>query len=232
MEYAIIAAGKGERLAQEGSTVPKPLTPLLGTPLIDRLLALFSGMGAGRIHVIVNGQSRELVQHLSELPLSMPLQLTVKDTESSLHSLAELIRSGLRDEVCLTTVDTVFNPDEFENLVSAFQHKPGLDALMGVTSFVDDEKPLYVRTNADLEILSFDDTRHANQVYVSGGIYCLRRKALECALKAVDSGVSRMRNFQRQLLTEGLAVEAFPFTKIVDVDHLDDIAVAERLLLD
>ena len=42
MDYAIIAAGEGSRLVQEGVTTPKPLIRLLGEPMIDRLIRLFS----------------------------------------------------------------------------------------------------------------------------------------------------------------------------------------------
>ena len=38
MDYAIIAAGEGSRLAQEGVKWPKPLVRLNGVALIDRLI--------------------------------------------------------------------------------------------------------------------------------------------------------------------------------------------------
>jgi hypothetical protein len=47
---------------------------------------------------------------------------------------------------------------------------------------------------------------------------------------AVENGVSRMRNFQRQLVADGLHLKAYPFTKIVDVDHVSDIQTAELFL--
>ncbi len=211
----------------EGSAVPKPLTPLLGTPLIDRLISLFTKSGAEEIHVIVNEQSPAVVQHLSGL---RSVRLTVRDTESSLHSFAHLIRGGIPDEVCLTTVDTVFDPSEFMDMIRSFENRKELDGLMAVTAFVDDEKPLYVRTDDHLKILSFDDTRQEGTRFVSGGVYCLRGRAIERALKAVEKGMNRMRNFQRDLLAAGLNIGAFPFSKIVDVDHLADIPVAEELV--
>ena len=42
--------------------------------------------------------------------------------------------------------------------------------------------------------------------------------------------MSRMRNYQRQLITEGLQLKAYPFSKIVDVDHAEDIQKAEEFL--
>jgi hypothetical protein len=42
--------------------------------------------------------------------------------------------------------------------------------------------------------------------------------------------MARMRNFQRQLVADGLQLKAYPFKKIVDVDHAEDIAKAEAFL--
>ena len=39
-----------------------------------------------------------------------------------------------------------------------------------------------------------------------------------------------MRNYQRHLITEGLTIKAYPFSKIIDVDHADDIRKAEQFI--
>ena len=39
-----------------------------------------------------------------------------------------------------------------------------------------------------------------------------------------------MRNFQRALVSDGLKLKAFPFTKILGVDHVEDIVKAENFL--
>ena len=40
------------------------------------------------------------------------------------------------------------------------------------------------------------------------------------------NGVSRMRNFQRALVADGLKLKAYPIAKILDVDHASDIEKA------
>ena len=39
-----------------------------------------------------------------------------------------------------------------------------------------------------------------------------------------------MRSFQRQLVADGLHLNAWPFEKIIDVDHVSDIVKAEEFL--
>ena len=101
---------------------------------------------------------------------------------------------------------------------------------MAVTSFIDDEKPLYIDVDADMDITAFRDQSFPGVKYISGGIYGLRPSALKVLADCMDRGVSRMRNYQRALVDAGLRLKAYPFPKIIDVDHASDIATAEAFL--
>ena len=79
-----------------------------------------------------------------------------------------------------------------------------------------------------MNITGFYDTEA--QTYISGGIYCLNDKSYAVIDKCIAEGQSRMRNFQRQLVKDGLKLVARPFTKILDVDHASDIEKAEEFL--
>ena len=57
MRFAVIAAGEGSRLAQEGVEQPKPLVPVCGEPMIERLLRIFVDCGATEIVVIVGASA-------------------------------------------------------------------------------------------------------------------------------------------------------------------------------
>ena len=48
--------------------------------------------------------------------------------------------------------------------------------------------------------------------------------------RCMAEGKSRMRNFQRGLIEEGLRLMAFPFSKVLDIDHASDIEKAERMV--
>ena len=215
MDYAIIAAGEGSRLAQEGVKWPKPLVRLNGVALIDRLIDVFLKNNATSISIIVNEEMTEV---------------QVKSTPSSMHSFYELSHYLDGDKICLTTVDTIFKEEEFSGYIQQFIQEDKLDGLMAVTDFIDDEKPLYVETDNELYIRNFLDQADDDCRYISGGIYCLRRPALGVLNNAISQGMSRMRNYQRQLIAEGLRLKAYPFSKIIDVDHADDILKAESFL--
>lgn len=229
MKFAIISAGEGSRLTQEGVTKPKPLVELNGMPMIERLIRIFMRQGADCIVIIINELVPETKEFLCHLQDTLPIELVVKTTPSSMHSFYEISHLLEGDRFCLTTVDTVFREEEFSQYIEAFRTSE-TDGLMAVTDFVDDEKPLYVSTDNLLRITGFYDQKTPDCRYISGGIYCLTSRALDTLNRCIEQGQSRMRNFQRQLVADGLHLNAWPFEKIIDVDHVSDIVKAEEFL--
>lgn len=227
MNYAIIAAGEGSRLAQEGVALPKPLVNLNGTPMIKRLIDIFMRCNATSLSIIVNEEMHQVREYLESLEIPVPFRLIVKSTPSSMHSFYEVSRHFEEGKFCLTTVDTIFHEEEFRKYIEAFENDTtGADGYMAVTSFIDDEKPLYIDTDNDLNITAFKDAAWDGVKFISGGIYGLTPPALRVLENCMENGVSRMRNYQRALVDAGLKLKAFPFEKIVDVDHAGDIETA------
>lgn len=229
MNYAIIAAGEGSRLAQEGVALPKPLVKLNGKEMIRRLIDIFLENNATSISVIVNNEMTQVQEYVSSLKLGVPLNIIVKSTLSSMHSFFEL-RNFLRDgKFCLTTVDTIFREEDFSGYIQAFIKDNTVDGMMAVTDYIDDEKPLYVAVDDTMLIKGFLD-QSDDCKYISGGIYGLTPKAIDTLENCLAIGQARMRNFQRQLVSDGLKLKAYPLGKIVDVDHAEDIKKAEQFL--
>lgn len=228
MKFAILAAGEGSRLAQEGVELPKPLVKVNGEAMIDRLIRIFNDCGAEDIYIITNNLTELTQNHLRQLQENdEKIHLIVKTTPSSMHSFYELRKVMGNGKFCLTTVDTIFREDEFKQYIQAWKNADA-DGLMAVTDYIDDEKPLYIATDEQLNITAFLDDEP--QPYISGGIYGLSDTSFPVIDKCISEGRSRMRNFQRQLVKDGLHLKAYPFSKILDVDHASDIEKAEAFL--
>ncbi|WP_370757746.1 NTP transferase domain-containing protein [Coprobacter secundus] len=226
MKYAVIAAGEGSRLVEEGIIEPKPLVRINGETMIDRLLRIFLENNAESISIIVNNEMTVVQKYVQELKLAVPVNIVVKSTPSSMHSFYELTPYLKGGKFVLTTVDTMFREEEFAEYVSEFDKSTDIDALMAVTDYIDDEKPLYVETDGNLDIIGFKDVVYSGARYISGGIYGLSDNALDILRDSMMEGVSRMRNYQRRLVENGLKLKAYPFSKIIDVDHAGDIEKA------
>ena len=230
MHYAIIAAGEGSRLAQEGVARPKPLVELGGEPMIMRLFNIFCRCNAESISVIINDFMPEVKAFLDSLTLDVPLNVVIKSTPSSMHSFWELSKVMKPGKFCLTTVDTIFREDDFARYIAAFEADDKHDGLWAVTPFIEDEKPLYVDVDCCMNIKAFCDKPFDGAKYVSGGVYAMSNKAFPVLNQCIEAGVSRMRNFQRALVEAGMKLKAFSIDKIIDVDHASDIEVAQNFI--
>lgn len=212
----------------------KPMVTVRGETLLDRLVRIFRNNDATGISVV----TRSPIDSSDTL-----LSIITRTTPSSMHSFYELkpYLKGIEPFI-LTTVDTIFREDEFCDFVRAFRDAiaEGYDGLMGVTDYIDDEKPLYVKTKAPLSSFEGDVIVSEDEVegfydapcslYVSAGIYGLIPSALDTLERCMERGESRMRNFQRALVREGRRLKAWRFSKVIDIDHASDIPKAEELL--
>lgn len=249
MKFAILAAGEGRRLREEGAAMPKPLTEINGETLIDRLIRIFNANGAKEIVVIVNEETDLVKRHIQnkyptilgnstgistrqDLQKLATVRLVTKTTPSSMHSFFEISKYLEDSKFCLTTVDTIFNESDFHEYIEAWSRSDA-DGLMAVTPFIDDEKPLYVSVNNSMGITGFHDSLSTSAdgcKYVSGGIYGLTPKCISTLKHCIAANMSRMRNFQRQMVSDGLKLMAYPFQTILDIDHIGDVAKATQFL--
>lgn len=240
IDFGIIAAGDGNRIKEEGSLLPKPLVEIEGKPMIGRLISLMENCGANSISVIVNSDMPDVWNYLQGLvpALNCELKMISKKTPSSMHSFYEILNiMKPEDKFIVTTVDTIFRGDDFKEYAEFFTNSDkDIDGVMGVTSYIDDEKPLFVETDNKGYITGFKDKvtispSTSNSMLISAGIYGLRQSAIPVLNECIQTGVNRMRNFQRKLVEKGLNLKAYDLGKVLDVDHLTDIEKANSFLV-
>lgn len=236
IDFGIIAAGDGNRIKTEGSLLPKPLVEIEGQPMIGRLINIMEECGANSVSVIVNSDMHDVFEYLEQLTpsLNCELKLLQAKTPSSMHTFYKLLQlMKPTGKFVVTTVDTIFKKEDFKSYAEFFENSPhDLDGVMGVTSFIDDEKPLYVETESGHRIVAFRDEPFPGMRLVSAGIYGLQPSSFAVLQDCIDKGVNRMRNFQRKLIETGLNLDAFDLGKVLDVDHIGDIKKANEFLAD
>jgi len=108
----IIAAGKGERLQQRGDS--KPLVPILGVPLIERVIRAAMEAGADEFYVVIGYQGERVRLFLERLAERLAIRITslVNDDWEKDNGLSVLkARDVLHEPFLLLMADHLFDPN-------------------------------------------------------------------------------------------------------------------------
>jgi NDP-sugar pyrophosphorylase family protein len=220
----IIAAGEGRRLKMDGLTFSKPLFPIAGTPLIGHTLQQLLEIGVERVTIIFNETQQECADWVRDHFPSLDLEILVKTTRSSFESFWRVGRALGPGRHLICTVDSICSPEDWRTM-SALAAESESEVLLAVTSFVHDEKPLWVATRP--ESLKIVNLGAPFGKFATAGIYGVTEAIFE---RECEEGISSLRAFLGQLLREGFPFRAVPFGDVIDVDTVEDIKLAERFL--
>ena len=153
MQCLIIAAGEGSRLRQNGSC--KPLTPILGVPLIERVIRSGLQAGVDDFYVVTGYQGRRVQDFLSRLSDRLGVHITPINNEDwkKENGLSVLkARKYLRGSFLLLMADHLFDPTIARELMR-FPRTDGeiilgVDGNMG-NSLIDMEDVTRVKSEGD-----------------------------------------------------------------------------------
>lgn len=226
MKVGIIAAGKGERLKKGGIFTPKPLISICGVPLIERAIKAAIHVGATYIVCIVNDIEHEVSEYLNTHQWPVPLKLIVKTTPSSMESLFNLA-PFLDEPFLLLTVDSIYPFETLRGFVDKAKIINGHGAL-AITKFVDDEKPLWVKMDKD-RIIKIGNSAWPTP-YITAGFYYFSPVIFKLIDEARKKNLGALREFLSLLIEKGYIIYGIYVSKVIDLDHPEDIKKAEAFI--
>ncbi len=229
MKAAIIAAGQGERLLAAGISEPKPLVRVAGKPLVDHVLAAIEAAGIASIACVVNEESAGIEDHCRQRWPQLSFAFVRRTTPNSMESLFTLAPLLEDERFLLLTVDAIFAPQTLHRFLEAAKSHPDADAILGVTTFVDDEKPLWAKVADDGRIEALGDEAYGSG-WITAGLYVLAPSVFAEIEGSRRKQFGALRQFLGHLVASGYRVVAEPVGKSIDVDRPEDIAVAEPFI--
>jgi NDP-sugar pyrophosphorylase family protein len=220
----IIAAGEGSRLKMAGIEINKPLVPIAGIPLIGHTLQHFVALGVQRVAIIFNESESDCVDWVQRNFPSLELDILVRTTRSSFESFWRVGRALGPGRHLICAVDSLCAVADWRAMFVS-EIRSEREVLLGVTSFVHDEKPLWVRLKpGSREIAKIGGHE---QEFATAGIYSVHSTLFE---RELDDSISSLRVFLAEQLRKGVPLRAVPLADVIDVDTAEDINLAERFL--
>jgi NDP-sugar pyrophosphorylase family protein len=229
MKAGIIAAGLGERMVRGGITTPKPLIPILGQPLISRIILTAARLGASSIACILNAEDVAVTEYLKEGSWPLPLDIMVKTTPNSMESLFALAPLLSDEPFILFTVDVVAGYETMRDFLHRARRPGNGCGALALTGFIDDEKPLWVSITETGRIRAMGEGAKGSP-HITAGFYYFSPEIFEMVATAREKGLNALRRFLGLLIDSGYPLYGIPVSKTLDVDFPEDIAKAEAFL--
>lgn len=224
----IIAAGHGTRLAGSHPGLVKPLVPVAGRPLCHWVVASLRQAGVREITLLHNSSGRGVRESLEQAFPDLRWTFLLADTASSWESF-RLVSRTLGDSAegfLISTVDALVPPADAARFARHCA-STGAGAGLALTSFVDDEKPLWADLNEDGFVTALGDGS-VRKSLVTSGLYFMT--AAEAARMPEPQAFSALRRYWMSLVDSGVAVAGCPLSKTLDIDRPEDVAQAEGFL--
>jgi NDP-sugar pyrophosphorylase family protein len=236
MHGLILAGGEGTRLAADGIGGPKATVAVAGQPQLVRLVGMLGALGCESITCMLRDAASVAVPSfdaaLDRIAGPRPAVHVVPcHTPSSLHTLVDGLAAVPRGDVFCTMVDTVMRTRDWRSVFDGATEAMagGADAVLAVTPYVDDERPLWVHRDQAGVARAIGETP-SDPPCVTGGVYAFNPRARTEAARARRQGASRMRGFLSQMVADGYRVVTVEVPRIVDVDRRHDLDIANAWL--
>lgn len=236
MKCLIIAAGKGERMQSTGC--PKPLLPLLGIPLIERIILTTHKMGICDFYVVTGPNGKQIRQYLDSFSKNKDLNIThlinkqndkengisvlqAKEFLSSEHFLLLMSDHIFDIDILEIVLKSERNPNQVSLAVDYKIHNNKMVDLDDVTKVLVSDKKNIISIGKDLTRYNGFDT----------GIFICSPALFEALEESVSYGDTSLTGGLKILARKGL-VNAINIEDAcwVDVDNKKALKKAEDYL--
>jgi NDP-sugar pyrophosphorylase family protein len=218
----IIAAGEGSRLRASGWTSPKPLVQVAGQAMLGHVLDNFRRSAVGRLSILFNERDESCVHWLADNARDLDLDIVVRTTPSSFASFRIIAGRLAGARSVISTVDAWIPGRGFSDFMTAASRLPADAVGLGVSEWVDDEKPLWVDLDEhDQRVRGLGGPKGS---HVTAGLY-----ALPATMPfPEDTEFARLRDYLRWVVEGGHPTYGIAVGEVIDIDRAADIAAAER----
>ena len=217
----LMAGGLGKRLRPLTETIPKPMLPVGGKPLLEQIIAVFAEQGFHRISISVNYRKEMVIDHFGDgRALGVEIDYIHEDQPMGTAGALSLMPQRPTAPFIVMNGDLLVSL-KFANMLKLHSELEAAGTL-AVREF-DYQVPYgVVRSDGDLmrEIVE----KPVERYYVNAGIYALSPRALD----AVQPGEPLdMPTLLTRLRGEGERIGVFPVSDYWrDIGRLDDLEAA------
>jgi NDP-sugar pyrophosphorylase family protein len=215
-------------------TIPKPLIPVAGVTLIERLISELKAAGVQSFTIGIGWKGEIIENHLLELPDSDKIRVvTVPQYERGpLATLVNTLSDASPNRFLLCPADLVADASIASKLIEAHdRRKENQFMTMGVD--MSAQRGTLVRLGANGSVVGFNQDGVSNhETGRSVMMSILERPLLDRLNEALEDGHETVSSAVSQMITEGFEVAHVPVSGYwSDTDNIHDVLETNQHLL-
>jgi NDP-sugar pyrophosphorylase family protein len=226
----ILAAGDGTRL--RSISLYKPIVQINNISMLELTLKNLHFKNFENIAIIFNESEKNMDLALMPSLKNLQIDYFFKSTISSMHSLYEIakrLKLKADEHFFVSMVDSIVKPTDAENFHLFCRSLKADESAIMVTTYIDDEKPLTLKTNIEGYVTEFQ-CKETDGVLITSGVYYFSEHVIPLLEKLMSSDQTKMRTFLTELVLEKHKIKVFQVSKTLDIDRPNDIKNAENFL--
>lgn len=229
-QAVVLAAGRGTRMGEATSEVPKPMLEVRGRPLLEHVLERLAEAGLDRVLVVVGYHRESIERHFRGWRL--PLEFRVQEPVDGTGSAARLAREFVGGAPFLVTFgDILCAPAAYARCAGVLEEHPETVAVLGVREVEDPWRgaAVYEEGGRVRRVIEKPAKGSSTTHWNSAGVFALRPVAFEYLERLRPSARNEyeLTAIFDMMLGEGLEVRISPIGgDWRDVGSLADLQAA------
>lgn len=219
----VMAGGPGKRLGERTRGTPKPLLPVGGRPILDRVLEGLENAGVRKTFVSVHYLSEQIERFIADRQNANTVKI-VQESEpmGTAGALGELADQSLGKAILVVNGDVLTSVDY--DALRAFHGQHEFDATVAVAQYETVIPFGVVRQSGD-GLFEGIDEKPRQRHFVAAGVYYLSPAVLALVPPARAVDMPEVLNRAREA---GLKIGLFPIHEYwTDVGRPDDLEAAD-----
>ena len=131
MQAIILAAGKGLRLQPLTEFRSKAMLPILGKPIVERVMAALESSGINEFILVINPDDKEIAHHFREAgQIRSPIHYVYQDHAKGMADALRYAAPLIRGDFILSACDNLFPDEHIDRILSLWRAKTRPNALL------------------------------------------------------------------------------------------------------
>lgn len=200
----IMAGGKGTRLYPYTNILPKPLIPIAGVPIIERILVSFIKQGATKVYLILNHKKNMIKSYFRELDIKYEIDFIDETTPLGTGGGLSLLKGKINTTSVLSNSDIIIR-ENFSKILRA--HKEQDNKITMICAIKNIHVPYGVIEHDEFGQITQMIEKPTNSYLINTGTYIIEPEIID-ALE--DDRFINFTDIVQQTIDKGLKVGFYP----------------------